>query len=208
MAVDLRALAGTDTVWVVVGRKGVVWVDKRRLVAARRAIGWSQTKVGRALGHAGKDQVSAWERGVRRPDVRSLKALADLYKVDMLELLADDTGRTLEVWRVRTGRTQAETADRVARALGPGAKMSRETWAAIERGQRPIEEEELEPIAEVLGISAAQVLAAAGTTPTIVPEVVALTEDQVARLDAHAAATGRTRVEVLNELLDRLPPDS
>jgi transcriptional regulator with XRE-family HTH domain len=205
MAVDLRGRLVPTTVLVVAGRTGVVWVDRVRLRAARRAQGLTQTDVGERLGHRGKDQISKWERGDRRPDVHALRQLADLYEVDVLDLLADGTARTIEVWRIRAGLTQAETAQRVAQALGPAARMSRETWAALERGQRQVAPEELDPVAEVLGIEPAQVLAAAGTTPTTVPEVVELTPDQVDQLNARRRP-GQSLTEVLTELLGQHPP--
>lgn len=56
------------------------------LAALRREAGWTQERLGEALGVSGKT-VSRWETGAYMPPVAVLKALAETYGVSVDELL-------------------------------------------------------------------------------------------------------------------------
>lgn len=204
MTLDLRTSDHAGTVWLVAGRTGVVWVDRKLLREARQRAGLTQPQLGALLGHGGGDLVGEWERGRTRPDVHSLRKLAEVLKVKPQALLAPRTAVTLGLLRILAGLTQAEAAEAIRRRLvaevGPDVRMSRETWAATERGKRAPGRDELDAIAAVLGVTPAEVLRASGATPATTPEVVELTGDEA---DEMVRLLGGQPGESLSEVIER-----
>ena len=74
-----------------------------RLVQARRRSGLSQAELARAVGAAGRERVSQWERGIEHPHPRQLRAGAEVLGLDPLELL----GVAGEEWTLRDVRLAA-----------------------------------------------------------------------------------------------------
>ncbi|WAX55817.1 helix-turn-helix domain-containing protein [Jatrophihabitans cynanchi] len=75
-----------------------------RLAEARRQNGMSQSQLAEAIGTAGRERISQWERGVEQPQPKLLRAVADVLGVDPLLLMDVDTGaRTLRDLRLAAG---------------------------------------------------------------------------------------------------------
>lgn len=189
--VDHEPDTRTDTVYLVVGRKGVEEFDRGRLRAARRAANLDQQQLAERAG-VSPSTLSAVERGVNRPDAPLLRRLAEALGVDVLKLLAPGTPVTLRVLRYRAGLTQVQLAERI-----PG--MSRGVLAQVERGQRDLRDDEIGPAAAALAVTAAEVVRAVHA-PALPPEVVQLPPDLVAVLRGEQRA-GESLVEVLRRLL-------
>lgn len=65
----------------------------RRLKQARKAVGLSQTALGRSIGlpdETASTRINRYERGVSEPDLRTAKQLADALGVSLSFLVCDD----------------------------------------------------------------------------------------------------------------------
>lgn len=75
-----------------------------RLAEARRQSGLSQSQLAEAIGTAGRERISQWERGLEQPQPKLLRAVADVLGVDPLVLMDVDTdARTLRDLRLAAG---------------------------------------------------------------------------------------------------------
>lgn len=130
------------------------------LVDLRRSAGLSQAALGDALG-VSSGSVRAWERGRKIPQADMLGRVAELLSAALSSTVtvADlvdipDTGRTLADWRVLRALTQGEAARR--------AGLSTSHYGAIERGDSPLAAHSVPHLADALGITPDEVIAAAG----------------------------------------------
>ena len=181
------------TVIGMAGQTGVIHVSGPRLRQARLDAGYpTQAALAEALGWQGKGPISAYENGARRPDVQTLARIARQLEVDPVDLLEPGTPLTLEILRIRTGLTQAQLADRLG--------MSRTWWAAVETGNLALQAEQVDRVADALGVDTAGVFAAAGTTPDTVPMMVPIPDD-IAALVAQHRKPGQAWVDALRDLL-------
>ncbi|MBB5938654.1 transcriptional regulator with XRE-family HTH domain [Streptomyces zagrosensis] len=138
--------------------------DGRRLRAARRAADLSQMDIARAMGFTSTGTVAAWEGGSKRPAPEKLPALARALGSDLEVLFPRGGPPDLADLRCDAGYTQAQTRTIMrTRSAGP--------VAYAERGQRPLPQRFVEPLAHAYGVSVEQVLAAqARSMGKVVPE--------------------------------------
>jgi transcriptional regulator with XRE-family HTH domain len=87
----------------------------------------SQSQLARAIGTAGRERISQWERGVEQPQPKLLRAVADVLGVDPLELMdIDGETRTLRDLRIAAGMSLRDA--RVA------ARLPYTTYYRLEQG--------------------------------------------------------------------------
>jgi transcriptional regulator with XRE-family HTH domain len=87
----------------------------------------SQSHLAKAIGTAGRERISQWERGVEHPQPRQLRAVADVLGLDPLELMdVEVNARTLRDIRVAAGMSLRDA--RLA------AKMPYTTYYRLENG--------------------------------------------------------------------------
>lgn len=199
--------AGPATVLIMGKSAGVVWFAPQRLRDARTARGLSQAQLGHVLNASG-DLISDWERGRTRPDVRSLTRLATGLDRRVSDLLTPDAPRSLEVLRICAGFTQSALAsalrERMIRAEMP-AKMSREMWARIERGERTLPPPLRGHLAEVLRVNVAEIAEAESGTASKVGVAIVLPEEVVAvEIEAYQQP-GETLADTVIRRLRQLP---
>lgn len=189
--VELAGPAGTVQ---IMASEGVADIDPSALRAARKAASLTQAALADAAG-VDPGVYGQYEQGRRRPRVHALYRIARALQVDVLALLRPGIPVSLEILRVRTGRTQEE----LAAALG----MTRAAWGETERGERPVHPDDADRIAAALEVDVAQVLAA--ERGESITEVITLTAEQVAALDADRPP-GRSRAQHILAKLG-FPPD-
>lgn len=172
---------------------GIVEVDPAALRRWRRAARISQRELAARIGHMRPDAISKYERGRHRPDVEVLTRIAAALDVPVRLLLRDDAPHSLRVLRICAGLTQDQVADQMV--------MSRSTWSDIERGVRALVDDEVGPVASVLGVTPEQVAKAVSPNPEAPLETARLEGDLLARFYRH-----RRDGETLEAFLDRVIP--
>lgn len=149
---------------------GAHWVDAfdgSRLAERRCALGWTQVELAERVQATRSAetpatavevarqirtlvvQVSCYESGRTRPRAGTIRLLAEVLGVDVLDLLAEDTPFTLAVLRFRLGLTQQQVAQR--------SGMSRSLYALLEQRRRSATVDETRSLAGVLQVSVARV---------------------------------------------------
>jgi len=149
---------------------GVHWVDAfdgTRLAERRSAQGWTQVELAervqaaRSVGASVAAvevarqirtlvvQISCYESGRTRPRAGTIRLLAQVLDVDVLDLLGANTAVTLPVLRARIGLTQQQAAQQLG--------VSRSLYALLEQGRRPAAEDEMRSLAVVLQVNVARV---------------------------------------------------
>lgn len=105
-------------------------VDPAALRAARQKAGLTQGQVARALGLAGGEAVSVWERGAFEPKTAAqLHRLAEVIGVPVAELLRRDGGKMdLRYLRLVAGLESADVADQLHVALSTYRRWERGAW--------------------------------------------------------------------------------
>jgi len=106
-------------------------LDPAALRDARQRAGLTQGQVARALGLAGGEAVSVWERGAFEPkSVALLHQLAKVLGVTVAELLRCDEGKIdLRYLRLVAGLESADVADRLHVALSTYRRWERGAWS-------------------------------------------------------------------------------
>ena len=105
-------------------------VDPAALRQARQEAGLTQGQVARALGLAGGEAVSVWERGAFEPNSAALlHRLADVLGVAVPELLRCDEGEfDLRYLRLVAGLESADVAGQLHVALSTYRRWERGAW--------------------------------------------------------------------------------
>ena len=105
-------------------------VDPAALRGARQRAGLTQGQLARALGLAGGEAVSVWERGAFEPKTAAqLHRLADVLDVPVADLLRRDGGKLdLRYLRLAAGLESADVADRLHVALSTYRRWERGAW--------------------------------------------------------------------------------
>ena len=130
-------------------------VDPDALRTARLRAGLTQHELARLIGVAGGERISRWELGTSTPRPQMLHRLAVALNVGADELL-ERAGGPPDLRRLRT------SAGLSARTVAVRAHMSLPTYIRWEAGgvERLPSMEALEPLAKVLDVTAADVVAA------------------------------------------------
>lgn len=129
-------------------------VDPRAIRLARERSGLTQHELARLVGVAGGERVSRWERGASAPRAEVLHRIATVLNVRSTDLLTPVRGRAdLRRLRVMAGLSARQVAERT--------HISVPTYARWESGHidRTPPTVTLEALAEVLGVSVADVTA-------------------------------------------------
>lgn len=118
-----------------------------RLAKARRQNGLSQSQLAEAIGTAGRERISQWERGLEQPQPKLLRAVADVLGVDPLDLMdVTRDARTLRDLRLAAGLSlrDARTA----------ADLPYTTYYRLENGvgASPPSKKVLSQVARALGL--------------------------------------------------------
>ncbi|MGH3498940.1 MAG: helix-turn-helix domain-containing protein [Nocardioidaceae bacterium] len=105
-------------------------VDPAALRAARQAAGLTQGQLARALGLAGGEAVSVWERGAFEPQRAALlHRVAEVLGVAVPELLRCDGGKIdLRYLRLVAGLESTDIADQLHVALSTYRRWERGAW--------------------------------------------------------------------------------
>ena len=105
-------------------------VDPAALRAARQKAGLTQAQLARALGLAGGEAVSVWERGAFEPKTAAqLHQLADVLNVPVADLLRRDDGKAdLRYLRLVAGLESAAVADQLHVAVSTYHRWERGAW--------------------------------------------------------------------------------
>ena len=105
-------------------------VDSAALRRARQEAGLTQSQVARALGLAGGEAVSVWERGAFEPNSAALlHRLADVLGVAVPELLrCDEDEVDLRYLRLVAGLESADVASQLHVALSTYRRWERGAW--------------------------------------------------------------------------------
>lgn len=105
-------------------------LDPAALRDARQRAGLTQGQVARALGLAGGETVSVWERGAFEPNTAALlHRLAGVLAVSVPELLRRDDGKIdLRYLRLVAGLESADVADRLHVAVSTYRRWERGAW--------------------------------------------------------------------------------
>lgn len=108
-------------------------VDPEAIRIARRKAGLTQGQVATALGLAGGEAVSVWERGAFEPSsARLLHDLADVLQASVPELLRRDRGQIdLRYLRLVAGLESAEVADLLHVAVSTYRRWERGAWTRM-----------------------------------------------------------------------------
>lgn len=118
-----------------------------RLAEARRQSGLSQSQLAEAIGTAGRERISQWERGVEQPQPKLLRAVADVLGVDPLDLMDVGTdARTLRDLRLAAGLSLRDA--RVAAGLPYTTYYRLETGVGVAPPSRKV----LSQVARALGV--------------------------------------------------------
>jgi transcriptional regulator with XRE-family HTH domain len=126
--------------------------DPAALRARRKALGMSLDALAELVA-TNRQALVAYEQGRRRPGITVLVALAQALGLDPLDLTtATVETATLAELRARVGLTKTELAQRLG--------LARSTWDLIERGTRTLQPGVGDQVAELLGVSRADVDAA------------------------------------------------
>lgn len=105
-------------------------VDPAALREARHRAGLTQAQVARALGLAGGEAVSVWERGAFEPNSASLlHRLAEVLGATVPDLLrCDDGDPDLRYLRLVAGLESADVADQLHVAVSTYRRWERGAW--------------------------------------------------------------------------------
>ena len=127
-------------------------------MAVRTNRSLTQHQLARAVGVAGGERVSEWERGVAEPRARLVPRLAEALGVSPVELLALPAGVDLRALRMMAGRSAPEVA--------AGVNVSVHTFLRWEAGERlPLSDRRtLIALSRQLGVPLRDVLAALART--------------------------------------------
>jgi len=98
------------------------------ILRARSDCGLTQHQLARAVGIAGGERISEWERGVSQPRARMIPRLAEALGVAPIELLSVPAGVDLRALRLMAGRSAPEMAQAV--------NVSVHTYLRWEAGER------------------------------------------------------------------------
>lgn len=135
-------------------------VDPAALRAARQRAGLTQGQVARALGLAGGEVVSVWERGAFAPrSVALLRQLADVLGVAVVDLLRRDEGKSdLRYLRLAAGLESTDVAEQLHVAVSTYRRWERGAWT------RTPGDAVIAGLAKAFGVSPAAVTAALAHT--------------------------------------------
>ena len=103
-------------------------VSGEAILTARTKRRLTQHQLARALGIAGGERVSEWERGVAEPRARLVPRIAEALGVPPIELLQLSAGVDLRALRMIAGRSAPEVAT--------GVNVSVHTYLRWEAGER------------------------------------------------------------------------
>lgn len=105
-------------------------VDPAALRVARQKAGLTQGQVARALGLAGGEAVSVWERGAFEPKTAALlHRLADVLDVTVASLLRLDDGKIdLRYLRLNAGLESAAVAQQLHVSVATYRRWERGAW--------------------------------------------------------------------------------
>lgn len=128
-------------------------MDPVALAVARERRGLTQTQLAEAIGVAGGERVSRWEKGHSQPRVTHLRRIAETLDVSIRELLAPGE-RDLTRLRTERGFEMAE--------LATATDIPASTLWRWEGGTVPTSaaREHVEALAEALGVDVDEVRAA------------------------------------------------
>ncbi len=103
-------------------------VSGEAILTARTNLRLTQHQLARAVGIAGGERVSEWERGVAEPRARLVPKIAEVLGVSPVELLVLPAGVDLRALRMMAGRSAPEVATSV--------NVSIHTYLRWEAGER------------------------------------------------------------------------
>lgn len=119
-------------------------VRRERQLAEGRAH-WSVDTVAEKLGVSDRT-VRRWEDGTRQPDVETLRALCELFTVEASYFLPQPvSGPKLSHLRMRRFLTTTAVAERL--------NVAKQTYSAIELGNRSLNAERAEYLAQLYGVT-------------------------------------------------------
>lgn len=103
-------------------------VSGEAILTARTGRGLTQHRLARAVGIAGGERVSEWERGAAEPRARLVPRIAEALGISPVELLVLPDGVDLRALRMMAGRSAPEVATSV--------NVSVHTYLRWEAGER------------------------------------------------------------------------